>query len=81
MVGLYKDPEKHIANLHNISAFDFLQANIHKLQLENIEDTDNTQPDSDDDHGTMEPKLMKLVALSCLPFDQTARFYSSWPPS
>jgi len=40
-----------MANLHNISAHDFIQANIHDLHLESIEDNDNTPPDPDDDHG------------------------------
>jgi len=40
-----------MVNLHNTNAFDFLQANMHDLQLENTEDTDNTSPDPDDGHG------------------------------
>jgi len=51
ILGLHKDPRKCTVNLHNISAFDFLQANMHELQLDDIEDTDNTPPDPDDDHG------------------------------
>jgi len=47
----YKDPGNCRVNLHKISAFDFLQANMHDLQLEDIVDTDNTPPDPDDDHG------------------------------
>ena len=41
----------HIGKVHNISAFDFLQANMHDLQLDDIEDTNNTPADPDDDHG------------------------------
>ena len=51
ILGLCKDPGKCTVNLYNISAFNFLQANMHDLQLDDIEDTDNTPPDSDDDHG------------------------------
>ena len=40
-----------MVNLHNISAFNFLQANMHDLQLDDIKDTDNTPPDPDDEHG------------------------------
>jgi len=40
-----------MANLHNISAYDFIQANIHDLCLEDIEDNDKTLPDPDDGHG------------------------------
>ncbi len=50
--------------LHNISAFDFLQANKHDLQLDNIEDTDNTLTDQ------LVPKLMRKTELNCSLFDQ-----------
>ncbi len=50
ILGLHKDPGKCAVNLHNISAFDFLQANMHGLQLDNIEDTDNAPPDPDDEY-------------------------------
>jgi len=33
ILGLCKDPGKWMANLHNISAYDFIQANIHDLHL------------------------------------------------
>ncbi len=51
ILGLCKDLGKHSVILHNISAFDFLQTNMHGIQLDDIEDTDNTLPDPDDDHG------------------------------
>jgi len=57
-----------MVNLHNISAFNFLQANMHDLQLDDIKDTDNTPPDPDDDHGILKPKLMKVPALHYLLF-------------
>ena len=34
ILGLKKDLGKHSVNLHNISAYDFLQANMHSLHLE-----------------------------------------------
>jgi len=43
-----------MANLHNISAYDFIQANMHDLHLESIEDNDNTPLDPDDNHGDAE---------------------------
>ncbi len=52
ILGLHKDPGKQMANLHNISAYDFIQVNMHDLHLErSIEDNNNTPPDPDDDHG------------------------------
>jgi len=51
ILGLRKDPGKRIVNLHSISAYDYLQANMHDLQLGSTDDTDNTPPDPDDDHG------------------------------
>ncbi len=45
-----------MANLHNISAFNFLQANMHALQLESIENSGTTPPDPDDDHGGDDPQ-------------------------
>ena len=38
ILGLCKDPGKHVVNLHNISVFDFLQANLHESLLEETED-------------------------------------------
>jgi len=39
ILGLHKDPGKCTVNVHNISVFDFLQASMHDLQLDNMEDT------------------------------------------
>ncbi len=37
-LGLCKDPGKRVVNLHKVSAFDFLQANLHESLLEEVED-------------------------------------------
>ncbi len=39
ILGLCKDPGKQVVNLHNISAYDFLQANLHESLLEDNEDS------------------------------------------
>ncbi len=44
ILGLCKDPRKQMA-------YDFLQANIHDLHMEDIQDNDNSPMDPDDDHG------------------------------
>ncbi len=49
-----------MVNLCNISAFDFLQANMHDLQLDDI---DNTPPNPDDDHGDAEVDEDNSAAL------------------
>jgi len=68
ILGLCKDPGKCTVNLHNISVFNFLQANMHDLQLDNIEDTDNTPPDPDDDHGDAGTQLDEDTSNVLLPF-------------
>jgi len=35
ILGLCKDPGKCTVNLHDVSAFDFLQANLHEHLLDN----------------------------------------------
>ena len=57
ILGLKKDPGKRSANLHSISAYDFLQANMHSIQLEDTDDFDNTPPDPDDDHGNADAQV------------------------
>jgi len=68
ILGLCKDPGKCTVNLHNISAFDFLQANMHDLQLDDIEDTDNTPPDPDDDHGDAEAQVDEGTSTALLDY-------------
>ncbi len=63
ILGLHKDSGEHSVNLHNISAFDFLQASMHDLKLDDIEDTDNTPPDPDDDHGAQVDEVPALHYL------------------
>jgi len=57
-----------MVNLHNISAFNFLQANMHDLQLDDIKDTDNTPPDPDDDHGDTEAQVDEGTSTALLAF-------------
>ena len=66
ILGLCKDPRKCTVNLHNISAFNFLQANMHDLQLDDIEDTDNIPPDPDDDHGDAEAQVDEDTSAALL---------------
>ena len=68
ILGLCKDPGKRTVNLHNISAYDFLQANIHDLQLDDMEDTDSTPPDPDDDHGEDEAQVDEDTSTALLAF-------------
>jgi len=57
-----------MVNLHNISSFDFLQANMHDLQLDDINDTDNTPSDPDDDHGDVEAQVDEDTSTALLAF-------------
>jgi len=57
-----------MANLHNISAFDFLQAIMHALQLKSIEDNDNTPPDLDDNYGDAKVQAGKDISTELLAF-------------
>ncbi len=68
ILGLCNNPGKHMVNLHNISAFNFLQANMHDLQLDDIKDTDNTPPDPDDDHGDTEAQVDEGTSTALLAF-------------
>ncbi len=45
-----------MANLHNIIAFGFIQANTHDLQLKSIKDNNNTPLDPDNDHVGDDPQ-------------------------
>ncbi len=51
ILGLHKVPGKQMTNLHNINSYDFIQANMHNLYLESIDDNHNTSLDPDDDHN------------------------------
>jgi len=41
ILGTCKMPSKHTANLHEISALDFIQANLHDLEMESTHEPDN----------------------------------------
>jgi len=57
IIGVHKPPNKHSANLHEISAFDFIQANLHELQLEGVNDPDNPTPISEGNHVDNAPTV------------------------
>jgi len=73
ILGLRKDPGKQLANLHNISAYDFIQANFHDFHVEDIVDTDNTLPDPDDDHGDAEAQAEEDNSTELLVFCQSRK--------
>ena len=81
ILGLHKDPGKCTVNLHNISSFDFLQANMHDLQLDDKEDTTTLNQILMMTMEMLESKLLRIPALNYSLFDQTTRFYPSWSPS
>jgi len=68
ILGLCKDPRKWLANLHNISAYDFIQANFHEFHAEDIVDTDNAPLDPDDDHGEAEAQAEEDSSTELLAF-------------
>ncbi len=57
ILGLHKDPGKCTVNLHNVSAFDFLQANLHDHLLDEIKDPVDIPLDPDEDQGDTGPQL------------------------
>jgi len=70
--GAHKVPSKYIANWHEISVFDFIQANLHDLQMGGVNDSDNPSPSSDDSMKKMSLSLMMEVAQSCSLFWQNS---------
>jgi len=69
ILGLHKDPGKWLANLHNMSAFNFIQANMHDFHVDNIADTANTLlPDPDDDYGDAEAQAEEDNSTELLAF-------------
>jgi len=68
-LGLHKDSGKHSVNHHNISTFDFLQANMHDIQLDDIEDTDKPPPKKfNDDHGDAGAQVDEYTSTELLDF-------------
>jgi len=57
ILGLCKDAGKHVVNLHNISAFDFLQVNLHESLLDHIKKPIEILPDPDKDQADARPQL------------------------
>ncbi len=68
MLSLHKDPGKYAINLHNVSAFDFLQANLHEHLLDKIEDPVKIPPDPDKDHGNAGAQFDKDTSTVLLAF-------------
>ena len=67
ILGLRKDPGKRAVNLHDISAYDFLQANYHNL-LDDIGDPDEILPDPDEDQADPMPQLDEDTSTALLAF-------------
>jgi len=67
ILGLRKDPGKHAVNLHNISAFDFLQANFHDL-LDEAGDPGEISPDPDEDQANPATQLDDDTSTAFLAF-------------
>ena len=67
ILGLRKDPGKCSVNLHDISAFDFLQANLHSLQDEDG-DPVKIPPDPDEDQADPAPQLDEDTSTALLAF-------------
>jgi len=68
ILGLCKDPGKRAVNLHTVSAFDFLQANLHEHLLDEIKDPVDFPPDPDDDHGDTGAQLDEDTSIVLLAF-------------
>jgi len=54
--------------LHEISAFDFSQANLHDPQIGGVNDPDNPTPIPDDSVKDDASTLLMMAALICLLF-------------
>jgi len=67
ILGLRKDPGKRTVNLHDISAFDFLQANFHSLQDEDGDPVE-IPPDPDEDQADSAPQLDEDTVTALLAF-------------
>ena len=65
---MHKDPGKHAVNLHDISAFDFLQANLHESLLDKIKDPIEIPPDPDKDQADARPQLDEETSTALLAF-------------
>jgi len=68
ILGLRKDPGKWTVNLHNISAYDFLQANHHESLPDNNGDSIEIPPDPNEDQADTDPQLDEDVSTALLAF-------------
>jgi len=69
ILGLRKDPGKWTVNLHNISAYNFLQANFHKSLPDDNGDSIEIPPDPNKDQADADPQLdedASTMLLACL---------------
>jgi len=68
ILGLRKDPGKRVVNLHDISAYDFLQANLHESLLEDTDDSNEIPPAPDEDQADSVPQLDEDTSTALLAF-------------
>jgi len=68
ILGLCKDPGKSVVNLHEVSAFDFLQANFHESLLDETKDPIEIPPDPDEDQADARPQLDEDTSTTLLAF-------------
>ena len=63
-----KDPEKRVVNLHDISVYDFLQANLHESLLEDNKDFIEIPPAPNEDQADSGPQLDEDTSTVLLAF-------------
>ncbi len=68
ILGLCKDPGKQTVNLHNISAYDFLQANLHESLPDDNGGSFEIPPDPNEDQVDADPQLDKDTSTALLAF-------------
>jgi len=67
-LGLCKDPGKQAVNLHDISVYDFLQANLHESLLEDNGGSIEIPPDPNKDQVDVNPQLDEDTSTALLAF-------------
>ncbi len=68
ILGLRKDPGKRAVNPHNISAYDFLQANFHESLTEENDNSIEPPPDPNEDLVDADPQLDEDTSTALLAF-------------
>jgi len=68
ILGLCKDPGKQTVNLHNISAYDFLQVNLHESLPDDNGDSIEILLDPNKDQADADPQLDKDTSTVLLAF-------------